>query len=181
MIFTETKLKGSYIINLEPRGDNRGWFARTYCKNEFEQVGLNTQWVQTNHSFTSTKGSIRGLHYQQPPYAEVKLVRCIAGSVFDVIVDCRKNSATYLQWVGVELSAGNKTMIYIPEGFAHGFQTLSADAELIYQHSQFYTPAAEAGILYNDANIGIQWPLPLTEISDRDRSFPTIHSNFKPI
>ena len=131
MNFTETPLKGSYIITINPIGDSRGWFARTYCKNEFLNIGHNKEWVQINHSFTSLKGTIRGLHFQQKPFTEIKLLRCIPGSVFDVIVDLRKDSPTFLKWFGIELSAENKKMLYIPEGFAHGFQTLENNTELI--------------------------------------------------
>lgn len=170
MIFTETPLKGSFIITGEPRGDSRGWFMRSYCKNEFAPIRHAAEWVQMNHSFTAKKGTVRGLHFQREPHAEIKLVRCIAGSVYDVIVDLRKDSATYLQWYGDILSAENKKMMYVPEGFAHGFQALSDDAELLYNHSEFYNAAFESGILYNDPKINIQWPLPITEISDRDNS-----------
>lgn len=179
MIFTETILKGSYVIDLEPRGDSRGWFARTYCKNEFAAIGHDKEWVQLNHSFSSQKGTLRGMHYQLPPHAEIKMVRCIAGAIYDVIVDLRKDSDTFLKWFGVELSAENKKMIYIPEGFAHGFQTLTDNAELIYHHSEFYTPSAEAGLLYNDNAIGIEWPLPVAEISERDTKHPVIDQTFK--
>lgn len=181
MIFTATTLPGSFVIELNVKGDSRGWFARTYCKKEFEQIGHDKEWVQMNHSFTAKKGTIRGMHFQKPPYGEIKMLRCIAGAVYDVIIDLRKNSPTYLQWFGAELSATNKKMMYIPEGFAHGFQTLSDDVELIYNHTQFYTPGSEGGILFNDAAIGIHWPLPLTEISDRDKLHPLIDSNFKAI
>ena len=132
-----------------------------------------------NHSFTAKKGTIRGMHYQKPPCSEIKMLRCIAGTVYDVIIDLRKNSATYLLWFGAELSAANKKIMYIPKGFAHGFQALSNNAELIYHHSQFYTPNAEEGIMYNDTAIGIQWPLPVTELSDRDKAHLLIDSNFK--
>lgn len=179
MIFTETKLKGSYEITLTPHGDNRGWFARTYCKNEFEQIGHHAEWVQINHSFSAQKGTVRGMHFQNPPFAEIKMLRCIAGSVYDVIVDLRKESSTFLKWYGTELSAANKKMLYIPAGFAHGFQTLSDDAELIYHHTEFYTPAAEAGIDYNDPAINIVWPLPVSELSVRDTNHPLIDSTFK--
>ena len=135
MIFIPTPLKGSYEIVLEPKGDNRGWFARFYCKKEFEQINHTKEWVQMNHSFTSTKGSIRGMHFQNPPYAEVKLVRCIAGAVYDVIIDLRKDSPTFLQHYGTQLSAENKKMLYIPEGFAHGFQTLDGMPLLLNQLS----------------------------------------------
>ena len=146
MIFTETILKGSYVIELNAFTDERGWFARTYCKKEFNAIGHHDEWVQMNHSVTKNKGAIRGMHFQLPPFSEIKLVRCIAGTVYDVVVDLRKNSATFLQWFGVELSAQNKKMIYIPAGFAHGFQTLSNDCELIYHHSQFYTEIGRAHV-----------------------------------
>ena len=179
MIFKETSLKGSYVLTLEPVEDERGWFTRTYCKNEFLAIGHNKEWVQMNHSFTKQKGTVRGMHYQRPPYGEIKLVRCIAGSVYDVIIDLRADSATYLQYFGIELSAVNKKMIYIPEGFAHGFQALSNDAELIYHHSQFYLPGVEAGVSYNEPVVNIKWPLELTNISERDNSHPFIDANFK--
>jgi dTDP-4-dehydrorhamnose 3,5-epimerase len=179
MIFTATTLPGSFVAEPTPAGDQRGWFARVYCKDEFAKIGHDKEWVQINHSFTSKKGTIRGMHYQLPPYGEIKMVRCIAGAVYDVIVDLRKDSPTFLQWFGDELSAVNKKMMYIPEGFAHGFQTLSDDVELIYHHSQFYAPGSEGGILFNDVAIAIQWPLPFTEISERDRLHPAIDSNFK--
>ena len=179
MIFTETILKGSYEITLTPHGDNRGWFARTYCKNEFEQIGHQQEWVQINHSFSAQKGTVRGMHFQHPPYAEVKMLRCITGAVYDIIVDLRKESPTFLKWYGTELSAANKKMLYIPAGFAHGFQTLTDDTELIYHHTEFYTPAAEAGIGYNDPALNITWPLPVTELSVRDTNHPLIDSTFK--
>ena len=168
MIFTELNLKGAFIIDLKVFSDERGWFGRTYCKEEFKSVGLEQEWVQMNHSFTTKKGTIRGMHFQFPPYQEIKMVRCIAGMVYDVIVDIRKDSPTFLHYVGIELSASNKRMIYIPSGFAHGFQTLSDDAELIYHHSAFYTPQAEAGLLYNEPLVNINWPLAVTELSERD-------------
>jgi len=181
MIFTETVLKGSFVIGLEPYVDERGWFARTYCKNEFSKIGHQKEWVQLNHSFTSQTGTIRGMHYQLPPFSEIKLVRCIAGAVYDVIIDIRKDSATFLQYVGVELSAANKKMIYIPEGFAHGFQALTDDCELIYHHSQFYTAGIEGGLRYDEPKINIKWPLQVTSISQRDNIHSLIDSNFKGI
>ena len=179
MIFEQTTLADSYLVTLEPKGDSRGWFARTYCKETFKQIGHDKEWVQMNHSFTARKGTIRGMHFQLSPHAEIKMVRCIAGAIFDVIIDLRRNSATYLKWFGAELSAQNKKMMYIPEGFAHGFQTFTDDVELIYHHSAMYNAAAEAGIMYNDKSIGIQWPLSLTEISDRDKNHPLVDSTFK--
>ena len=178
MIFTPAPLPGSYIIDLTPFSDSRGWFARTYCKNEFTEIGHTKEWVQINHSFTTTAGALRGMHYQLPPFKEIKLVRCIAGAVYDVIVDLRENSATFLKWFGAELSAKNKKMMYIPEGFAHGFQTLTADAELIYHHTEFYAPGAEQGLRYNDSRMGINWPLEVIEISERDKQHPLLGSSF---
>ncbi|MBK7433798.1 MAG: dTDP-4-dehydrorhamnose 3,5-epimerase [Chitinophagaceae bacterium] len=181
MIFTQTELSGCYTVDLQPFSDERGWFARTYCKNEFAAIGHDAEWVQLNHSFTRTKGTVRGMHFQLPPFEEIKLVRCIAGSVFDVVVDIRKDSPTFLTWTGVELSAANKRMIYIPRGFAHGFQALTGDAELIYHHSQFYTPGVEGGIRADDPMLGIQWPLPVTGLSDRDQQHPLLDDHFKGI
>ncbi|MDZ4795735.1 MAG: dTDP-4-dehydrorhamnose 3,5-epimerase [Bacteroidota bacterium] len=181
MIFTPTSLAGSYTIDLEPRSDERGWFARYYCKDEFQKIGHTKEWVQMNHSVTHKKASIRGMHFQVHPYKEIKLLRCTAGSVYDVIIDLRKGSATFLQWTGVELSAANKKMLYIPEGFAHGFQCLEDDCELIYHHSEFYQPAAESGIRYNDPLINIKWPLPLTVISPRDAQHAYLDEQFKGI
>ncbi len=181
MRFDPTILKGAYIIELNPFPDERGWFARTYCKNEFSAIGHHAEWVQLNHSFTNEKGTVRGMHYQLPPFSEIKLVRCIAGAAFDVIIDLRKGSATFLQWFGTEISAANKKMIYIPEGFAHGFQTLSDDCELVYHHTQFYTPGVEGGIRYDDPKIKIEWPLAVSNISERDKQRPLLDENFKGI
>ena len=178
MIFTATTLKGSYVIGLEPFSDDRGWFARTYCKNEFAAIGHSAEWVQLNHSFTNKAGTIRGMHYQLPPFNEIKLVRCIAGAVYDVIIDLRKDSPAFLQWFGTELSAANKKMIYIPEGFAHGFQSLTDDCELVYHHSQFYTPGVEGGIKYDDPKLNIEWPLPVSNISERDKGHSYLDENF---
>jgi dTDP-4-dehydrorhamnose 3,5-epimerase len=178
MIFTETKLKGSYVIDLDLFEDERGWFARTFCKDEFKKMGHDGEWVQLNHSFTKQKGTIRGMHYQMPPFGEIKLIRCIAGAVFDVIVDIRKDSPTFLQWVGMEFSAKNKKMIYIPQGFAHGFQALTNDCELIYHHSAFYKPNVEGGLKYNDPNLNIEWPLEGVNISSRDLSHNLLTNNF---
>jgi len=181
MKFSSTNIKGVYVIDLQPVEDSRGWFMRTYCKNEFAEIGHDKEWVQLNHSFTRSKGTIRGMHYQVPPYSEIKLVRCIAGAVMDVAVDLRRGSATYLNWVSVELSEKNKKMIYIPEGFAHGFQTLANDCELLYHHTAFYTPGSEAGIRYDDPAIKINWTLPAGDISDRDLSHLLLTESFKGI
>lgn len=179
MKFHSTPLKGNYIIEPEPYRDERGWFARYYCKNEFSEIGHTGEWVQMNHSFTSQKGALRGMHFQLEPYREIKLVRCISGTVFDVIVDLRKNSDTFLQWYGTELSAANQKMMYIPEGFAHGFQCLENNCELLYHHSAFYMPGKESGIRYNDPSINIQWPLDVTVISEKDKNHSLIGKDFK--
>lgn len=181
MKFEETKLKGSFVADIFAAADERGWFARTFCKEEFKKIGFTAEWVQLNHSFTNVAGTIRGMHYQLPPFAEIKLVRCIAGAVFDVIIDLRKNSATFLKWFGTELSAENKKMIYIPEGFAHGFQTLADNSELIYHHSQFYKPGFEGGIKYDDKMINIKWPRKVTTISKRDNEHNYLAENFNGI
>lgn len=181
MIFTETPLKGSYAIETSPVTDERGWFARTYCKKEFASIGHTKEWVQMNHSFTQHKGTIRGMHYQVASSKEIKLLRCIAGAIYDVIIDLREDSATFLQWFGTELSADNKKMLYIPEGFAHGFQTLTDNVELLYYHSEFYASGLEGGIKFDDKEIAIQWPLPLSIISERDANHPYIDKNYKGI
>ncbi len=172
MIFTETKLPGVFIIELERREDERGFFARAWCKKEFEAHGLNSNWVQANLAFTKRRGTLRGLHYQVAPDAEAKLVRCIRGAMYDVIVDLRPESPTYKQWLGVELSADNRKMLYIPENFAHGYQILMDNTEAFYQVSQFYAPESEQGVRYNDPAFNIEWPLEVEIISDKDKSWP---------
>jgi dTDP-4-dehydrorhamnose 3,5-epimerase len=179
MIFEETILKGSYVIYPEPRVDERGWFARTYCKKEFAAIGHTKEWVQMNHSFTAMPGTVRGMHFQYAPYGEIKMLRCIAGAAFDVIVDLRKKSATYLQWFGTEITALNKKIVYIPAGFAHGFQTLAADTELVYHHSGYYHPAAEGGVRFDDPSLQVKWPLPVSQVSIRDQGYNLIDLNFK--
>lgn len=181
MTFTETALKGGYIVSPTPFSDDRGWFARTYCKHEFAAIGHTKEWVQMNHSFTKEKGTVRGMHFQHPPFGEIKMVRCVAGAVWDVIVDIRKGSPTFLQHLGVELSAANRQMIYIPEGFAHGFQTLEENTELIYHHCEFYQPGVEGGLRYNDPVLNIQWPLRAINVSGRDNDHPLLDENFKGI
>lgn len=181
MIFSPTILEGSYVIDLEPYADDRGWFARFYCKQEFATIGHHQEWVQLNQSVNNQGGTLRGMHFQKPPFREIKMVRCIAGSVFDVIIDLRKDSNTYLQWFGVELSAANKKMLYIPEGFAHGFQTLTDNTALIYHHTEYYTPGSEGGIRHDDPALAIQWPLPVSVISVRDGSHPLLDQHFKGI
>lgn len=178
MIFRETKLKGAYVIDLEPFQDERGLFARTFCRKEFATIGHEDEFVQFNHSRTRQKGTIRGMHYQLPPSAEIKLIRCVRGRVHDVIVDLRKNSPTFLQYIGVELSDRNMQMIYVPAGFAHGFQTLEDHAELIYHHTAYYAPEREAGLRFDDPKIGIDWPLPPTVLSAKDQNQPLIEPGF---
>jgi dTDP-4-dehydrorhamnose 3,5-epimerase len=181
MTFTPTGLEGSYVIDPAPYRDERGWFARFYCKTEFAAIGHTKEWVQMNHSFTRDKGALRGLHYQQPPFREIKVVRCIVGSVYDVIIDLRNGSASFLQGFGVELSAENRKMLYIPEGFAHGFQVLSENTELIYLHSENYAPGAEGGLRYDDPRLRLAWPLPVTVLSERDAAHPLLRDDFKGI
>ena len=181
MIFNPTFLAGSFIIEPSVLMDDRGWFARFYCKNDFKEIGHDKEWVQLNHSATDKKGAIRGMHFQKEPFREIKMVKCIAGAVYDVIIDLRRDSSTFLKWFGTELSAKNKKMFYIPEGFAHGFQCLEDNCELIYHHSEFYAPAAEAGIKYDDPMIQIDWPQAITVLSPRDESHPYLDQNFKGI
>ncbi len=173
MIFHRLKLAGAYRIDLEPREDERGFFARAWCQKEFAEHGLETRIVQSNLSYNRYKGTLRGMHYQAPPHEEVKLVRCIRGSIFDVIIDLRPDSPTYRQWVGVELTATNRQMLYVPRGFAHGFQTLEDDTEVFYHVSEFYHPQAERGVRWNDPQFGIAWPAVEKRIvSVKDQSWP---------
>lgn len=172
MIFTETKLKGAYIIEIEKREDERGFFARGWCQNEFEAHGLVSRVVQANISYNKKRGTLRGMHYQIAPYEETKLVRCTRGALFDVIVDLRPASPTYRQWYGVELTAENYKMLFVPEGLAHGFITLQDETEATYQVSQFYTPGSERGLRYNDPSFKIEWPAEVQVISEKDKSWP---------
>ena len=181
MIFTRTSLADSYVIDLEPFQDERGWFARTYCKEEFQAIAPALEWVQFNHSCTRSRGTLRGLHYQSPPNQEAKLVRCIAGAVWDVTVDLRRESPTFLHWFGVELSAANRKMLFVPERFAHGFQTLTDDCQLLYHHTHAYTPGAEGGLRYDDPQLAIRWPLPPAGLSERDQRHPLLTLAFKGI
>ncbi len=178
MMFEETKLKGAYVISLNLLQDERGAFARTFCKKEFQQIGHNKEFVQLNHSYNTYKGTIRGMHYQIPPYQEIKLIRCIRGSVLDVIVDLRKDSPTYLQHVSIEISSENKKMVYMPEDFAHGFQTLEDNSELIYHHTEYYTPQADTGLRYDDPALKIKWPLEPKMVSEKDRNYKLIDHKF---
>ena len=168
MIFKETKFESAYIVEVEKHADSRGFFARTWCKNEFEARGLNTHLLQSNIAFSKARGTLRGLHYQDEPCAEVKLIRCIKGSVYDVIADLRPQSATYKQWLGIELTEDDYKMMYVPEGFAHGYLTLEDNTEIFYQVSQFYSPEFERGVRFNDPAFRIQWPDDIRIISDKD-------------
>jgi dTDP-4-dehydrorhamnose 3,5-epimerase len=175
MRFTETRLKGAYVLDLERREDERGFFARTWCEDEFRQHGLNPRLVQCNISFNNRRGTLRGLHYQIAPHEEAKLVRCTMGAIYDVIVDLRQGSPTYMEWTGVELSAANRRSLYVPEGYAHGFQTLTDDAEILYHMSEFYAPGAGRGLRWNDASLGIHWPLAVSVVSEADSSYPDFY------
>lgn len=172
MIFTETKLQGAYIIDIERREDERGFFGRSYCQNEFAGHGLKTAVAQCNISFNARTGTLRGMHFQLPPRAEAKLVRCTRGRIHDVIIDLRPESATYCAWTAVELSADNYRMLYIPEGFAHGFQTLDDNSEVFYQMFEFYSPEHGRGVRWDDPVFGIVWPLSDPLMSEKDRSYP---------
>jgi dTDP-4-dehydrorhamnose 3,5-epimerase len=170
MIFIETKLEGAFLIDIEPREDERGFFARAWCKNEFEEHGLNPRLVQCNISFNKKRGTLRGMHYQGAPFEEAKVVRCTRGAIYDVIIDLRSDSPTYRQWFSAELSAENRRALYIPEGFAHGFQTLADNSELFYQMSEFFHPESARGLRWNDPKFGIPWPNinPIISAQDND-------------
>src|SRR5438046_2039435 len=171
MQFTETKLKGAYIIDLERREDSRGFFARAFCQKEFAAVGLKPVIAQANVASNFKKGTLRGMHFQYPPAAETKLVRCTRGAILDIIVDLRPESSTYLQHVAVELSEDNQRALYVPERFAHGYQALRDNTDTSYQVGEFYTPEAEGGLRYSDPRLGLTWPLPVSAISEKDREW----------
>lgn len=172
MKFTETPLKGVYLIELEKRGDDRGFFARFFCEREYQQHGLNHHVAQINTSLSRDRGTLRGLHYQLAPKAEDKITRVIRGALFDAIIDLRPDSPTFLQHHAVELSAENRTMLYVPKGCTHGFMTLADDTETLYLVTEFYSPEHERGIRYNDPKFGIRWPMEPVVISDKDRNHP---------
>ena len=171
MIFTETILKNAYVIELEKREDHRGFFARTWDKKEFEERNLNSNLVQCNVSFSKKCGTLRGMHYQKKPFEESKVIRCVKGKIFDVIIDLRSSSSTFKKWFGVELTEENYKMLYVPEGFAHGFQTLEDNSEIIYQVSEFYTPNSELGIHWNDHAFNITWPIEEKIITEKDNAW----------
>jgi dTDP-4-dehydrorhamnose 3,5-epimerase len=178
MKFYETPLEGARIIELERRGDDRGFFARYFCEREFTAAGLETHYVQINNSLSARKGTLRGLHYQLPPAAEVKIVRCVRGALWDVIVDLRPDSPTFKNWFGAELNDDNRLMMYVPRGFAHALVTLTGSAEAIYLVSDFYAPEQERGVRWNDPAIGIDWPIEPTEISAKDAQWPDFDPGF---
>lgn len=174
MLFEETSLPGAYVIDLERFEDDRGFFARAFCREEFEDHGLEPDVVQCNLSFNHRAGTLRGLHYQVPPATEAKLVRCIRGAIYDVVVDLRPDSPTYRDHLGVELSADNRRALYVPGMFAHGFQALTDGAEVFYQVSHPYSPDHERGLRHDDPALGIDWPLPVTDLSDKDAGWPLL-------
>jgi len=176
MIFTETPLRGAYLIDLEKRGDDRGFFARAFCEKEFGALGLATRFVQANDSLSAQRGTLRGMHYQLPPKAETKLVRCIRGALWDVVLDLRPKSPTFGQSFGAELTAENRRMMYVPKGFAHGFVTLVDGTEAFYFVDEFYAPDLERGVRWNDPRFDVHWPIPPDVVSDKDRA----HRDFDP-
>jgi len=182
VIFSETKLRGAFVIELERREDERGFFARAFCQNEFEEHGLKPVIAQANIGFNRKRGCVRGMHFQYPPAAETKTVRCTRGAVLDIIVDLRPESPTFLEHVEVELTADNHRAIYIPERFAHGYQTLADETETSYQVGEFYTPGVEGGLRYDDPALGLSWPLPVSVISEKDAGwalFSEVESELK--
>jgi dTDP-4-dehydrorhamnose 3,5-epimerase len=178
MRFLKTPLDGAYTIQLERRGDDRGFFSLFFCEKEFAAAGLETRFVQINNSLTGTRGTLRGLHYQLPTAAEVKVVRAVKGALWDVIVDLRADSPTYLRWFGAELTEDNRSVMYVPRGFGHGFITLTDNVEALYLDSAFYAPEAERGLRWNDPAIRIDWPAEPEEMSDKDRKWPDLDPKF---
>ena len=176
MRFTETKLPGLWLIELQLREDARGFLARTYCEEEFSSQGLNTRWPQCNLTLTRKRGMVRGMHFQAEPRPEIKLIRCAAGAIYDVLVDVRRNSPTFGQWEGFELTSSNRTMLYVPGGFAHGFQCLVDDCEVFYQMSEFYVPELARGLRWDDPQVAIRWPIAEATLSERDRGLPPLSS-----
>lgn len=172
MMFHETKLRGAFEIHLDPHADDRGFFARSWCQKEFEAHGLNPKLVQCNISFNTRKGTLRGMHFQAPPHAEAKLVRCTKGAIYDVVVDLRPSSPTYREWVTAVLTATNRRVIYVPEGCGHGFLTLEDETEVFYQMSEFYNPESARGVRWNDPAFQIVWPEKVEVISERDGTYP---------
>ncbi len=178
MKIINTDINDLFILKSEPLIDNRGYFERLFCMNELKELLNDNSIVQVNHSFTKKKGAIRGMHFQMPPKAEIKIVKCLKGSVYDVAVDLRNNSSTFLKWYSEVLTPENGLMMLIPKGFAHGFQTLEKNTELLYFHTEFYNKEFESGIRFNDLALKINWKLSVSEISDRDKSFKIIENSF---
>jgi len=176
MMFQEAELKGVFIIDPERVEDERGFFARTWCQQEFQTNGLNVRWVHGNIAFNKRKGTLRGLHYQAPPFEEIKLVRCTLGAIYDVAIDLRLNSPTFKIWMAVELTSENRRMVYLPQGIAHGYQTLADNTEVLYQISEFFHQESTKGVRWNDPAFNIHWPIDINVISDRDRSFLSFQS-----
>ncbi len=174
MIFSETPIPGAYLVEMELLGDERGFFARSWCRDEFAQHGLNPALAQCDVSYNKKRGTLRGMHYQADPYPEAKLVRCTMGAILDVMLDLRRDSGAYGRWTAFELSVANRLMVYVPEGVAHGFQTLEDDSEVFYQMSEFYHPECACGVRWDDPAFGIAWPLPVSAVSEKDRSYPFI-------
>ena len=179
MKIKQTPLQNAFVIEPEPFTDDRGLFARVFCKQELQSILHGKNIVQVNHSMTRQKGAIRGMHFQRPPMAEIKMVKCLSGSVFDVMIDLRSDSSTFLNWYGEKLSAENMKMMYIPEGFAHGFQTLEENSELLYLHTEFYCPEHEGGVRYNDPLINISWPIEVADISKKDKNYSLLSKDFE--
>lgn len=178
MKFIKTNITGAYVVVPKPIKDVRGKFTRIFCKKDFSEIGHSQEFVQFNHSVNNKRGTIRGLHFQRKPHEEIKLIYCISGSVFDVIVDLRKDSPTFLKWFGISLSKENMKMIYIPAGCAHGFQSLENNSELLYYHTEFYFPSHEDGIDSFDKTVGVKWPLKNFIRSDRDKQLPSVEKYF---
>ncbi len=176
MKFHQTTLKDAMLIDLERRGDDRGFFARTFCVDEFAALGLPTEFVQQNTSYSATKGTLRGMHFQSAPYGEDKLIRCLRGAIVDIIIDLRPDSPTFRKWEAFELNDENKRQLLVPKGFGHGFQTVSDHVEVTYLVTAKYTPSAESGVRWNDPAFGIKWPLEPTDMSDKDRNWPDFAS-----
>lgn len=179
MKFTHSPLPGAYVVDIEPMGDERGFFARMWCREEFQALGLSTVVEQSSISFNRKKGTLRGMHYQAAPHEEVKLVRCTRGAIYDVILDLRKESLAFCRWFAVELTAENGKMVYVPAGFAHGFQTLADQSEVFYQISEVYRPEMARGVRWNDPAFQIEWPIANPILSARDRSYPDFAANLE--
>jgi dTDP-4-dehydrorhamnose 3,5-epimerase len=181
MEFIATPIRDAFEIRLSPFDDERGVFSRIFCQEELQQAGHQKNIVQINHSLNHSKGTIRGMHFQYPPFAETKIIRCLKGKIYDVMVDIRQHSDTFLKWHAVELSAVKYNMVYIPEGCAHGYQALEDDSELLYLHTEFYHRENEGALRFNDPIVGIQWPLPPVHVSDKDKNYPLLDESFSGI